>query len=211
MAEVITFEDFTPSPRFDNVPWETARIEEGSTEDGPWSTIDTITLDPVDSDPTDPATRNFTTSNGTALALWYRIVFVDGVGNESQPTVPIQNTQAVPGIDDEPYATVNELARILKIRTPTAEQTAAMERVLSAAALEINAELGLSAPYGDPPPPLVVGVNLDRAADLWRHTESIPGVTGLLGDEGAVVAPARYSWERYAQRLAPLKQEWGLA
>ena len=61
-------------------------------------------------------------------------------------------------------------------------------------------------------------VCLDRAADLWRHTESIPGVTGLLGDEGGfatstgpLLAYQRYSWERYAQRLAPLKEQFGIA
>jgi hypothetical protein len=210
LAEVITFEQFTPSPRFDSVAWETARVEEGTSDDGPWTVIDNIALVPVDADPTAPATRDFTTSNGTALDLWYRIIFVDGVANESQPTIPIQNSQG-DIIGETPYATVGELFRILKIRAPTAEQTVAGDRVLAAAALEINAELDLAEPLSDPPPALVVGVNLDRAADLWRHTESIAGVTGLLGDEGAIVTPARYSWERYAQRLAPLKEQWGLA
>jgi hypothetical protein len=54
-------------------------------------------------------------------------------------------------------------------------------------------------------------VNLDRAADLWRHTESIPGITGLLGDDGSVALPGRYSWNRYAERLAGCKNQWGLA
>lgn len=113
-------------------------------------------------------------------------------------------------------ATVDELFRILKIRTPTAEQTTSAERCLSTAYLEIVREIDfaadetvadLSADEVD----LCTGVNLDRAADLWRHTESIPGVTGLLGDEGAIAAPPRYSWERYAQRLATVKRQWGIA
>jgi hypothetical protein len=53
-------------------------------------------------------------------------------------------------------------------------------------------------------------VNLDRAADLWRHTESVPGLVGIP-DEAMPTTFGRYSWERYAERLAPIKQEWGLA
>jgi len=113
-------------------------------------------------------------------------------------------------------ATTDELFRILKIRQPTAEQLASAERVLQTAFLEIVAEIDFA--DGETVDDLTadeaalcVGVNLDRAADLWRHTESIPGVTGLLGDEGAIAQPARYSWERYAQRLTTVKRQWGLA
>src|SRR5262245_13534825 len=42
------------------------------------------------------------------------------------------------------YATRDELARILKIRTPSDEQWTAMDRVLTAAAGEINSEIGLT-------------------------------------------------------------------
>lgn len=112
-------------------------------------------------------------------------------------------------------ATTDELFRILKIRTPTDDQTASAERVLQAAYLEILAEIDLVDgdvdDLTDDELELCTGVNIDRAADLWRHTESIPGVTGLLGDEGAIAQPARYSWERYAQRLAPVKRQWGIA
>lgn len=112
------------------------------------------------------------------------------------------------------YATADELARILKIRTPSTEQTAALERVLLAATGEINDEIDSE---DDPPDltaahlALVQQVCLDRAADLWRHTETIPGVVGLLGDESAPSLPGRYSWERYAARLATTKERWGLA
>ena len=40
------------------------------------------------------------------------------------------------------YATVDELQELLKLSTPTATQTARMERVLEAAATEIDWELG---------------------------------------------------------------------
>ena len=113
-------------------------------------------------------------------------------------------------------ATPDELFRILKVRNPTSEQTASAERVLETAYLEIVQEIDFAegetvADLSSDEVALCTGVNLDRAADLWRHTESIPGVTGLLGDEGAIASPARYSWERYAQRLAAVKRQWGLA
>lgn len=115
-----------------------------------------------------------------------------------------------------PFVDRTELFRVLKIRSATTEQEAAADRVLEAAYLEILSEINFAddetvADLTAEEIALCEGVNLDRAADLWRHTESIPGVTGLLGDEGAMVAPARYSWERYAQRLAPIKRQWGLA
>lgn len=211
MAQVITFEDFTPPPRFDGHAWTNVKIEETDDPDtGVWATIDTLTLSPADSDPASPATRSFTTELATDLPdLWYRITFIDGTGDESQPSVPIQNTASAVA----PYATVAELARILKIRTPTAQQTAAMERVLIAAAGEIDSEINLSTgvELASWQLALAAQVNLDRAADLWRHTESIPGVTGLLGDDGQTPVPGRYSWERYAARLAPLKDQWGIA
>jgi hypothetical protein len=109
----------------------------------------------------------------------------------------------------------SELFRILKIRNPTTEQTDAADRVIDTAYAEILAEIDITeeevGELTSLETALCTGVNLDRAADLWRHTESIPGVTGLLGDEGGLITPGRYSWERYAQRLAPVKRSWGLA
>lgn len=113
------------------------------------------------------------------------------------------------------FASTSELFRVLKIRTPTQDQTDAAERVIDAAYGEILTEIGIAEEdVGDLTTlevALCTQVNLDRAADLWRHTESIPGVTGLLGDEGGFVTPARYSWERYGQRLASVKRTYGIA
>lgn len=209
MAEVVTFENFTPSPRFDAVPWEFARIEESATEDGTWTTIDTITLSPVDPDPTDPASRDFTTPNGTGSSLWYRVVFVDGVGGESQPTTPLHNTPSPPPISETAYATTAELARRLKLRAPSAEQIASMELCLSAAALEINAELDRSEPFGDPPPNLVVLVNLERAEQYWMQTEVPLNVVGL-GSDSVPLALTSNSWLQFAHKLAPLKEGFGI-
>jgi hypothetical protein len=141
----------------------------------------------------------------------YSLVWDDGTNYAVDELVVTSSTTG--SLAGDTYATTTELFRILKIRTPTTEQQDAADRVMLAAAGEINAEIDLSATtdLADWQLSLAAQVNLDRAADLWRHTESIPGVTGLLGDDGTVPVPGRYSWERYAQRLAPLKDQFGIA
>jgi hypothetical protein len=80
------------------------------------------------------------------------------------------------------------------------------------AAEEINSELGYSVdrPAPSPVPPLVVGVNLDRAVEHWRQSFSPFGVIGV-GSEGEPVLTARNSWYRHHLKLAPLKTLRGVA
>lgn len=141
----------------------------------------------------------------------YSLVWDDGTNYAVDELVV--TSSATGSLAGDTYATTDELFRILKIRTPTTEQQDAADRVMLAAAGEINAEIDLSATtdLADWQLSLAAQVNLDRAADLWRHTESIPGVTGLLGDEATPSLPGRYSWNRYAERLAPLKDQFGIA
>jgi hypothetical protein len=111
------------------------------------------------------------------------------------------------------YATTADLFRILKIKTPTADQTLAAQGDLDTATIEINAEVDRSADgpaYTTQELELLKGVCIDRAADLWRHRESAPGILGVV-DEAVPSTFGRYSWERYAQRLSPVKQQWGIA
>lgn len=208
MGVIVSFEDFTPAARFDSIPWEDAEIWEASTEDGSYTLIDTIALSPVDADPADPASRDFSTANGTTDDQWYTVRFVDGNGDVSEHTEPIHNVQ-----DDTfavAYATPEELARILKISTPSVSQTAALNRVLTAAALEIDAELDRPGVFSSPYPPLVVQVNLERAAELWKLQEIQFGIVGLGSDFGATHM-ARNTWDKHAYTLAPLKRGWGFA
>ena len=109
------------------------------------------------------------------------------------------------------YAEVAELQMLLRLDAPTALQSAAMQRALDEAAEEIDWELGYTqaAPAPDPPPPLVVGVNLDRAVEHWRQSYSPFGVIGV-GSESEPIVTARNSWYRHARKLAPLKQAWGV-
>jgi hypothetical protein len=112
------------------------------------------------------------------------------------------------------YATVEELQGLLRITNPSALQTAAMERVLDAAATEIDWELGYNAatPAPDPPPPLVVEVNLERAIEHWKQTQS-PHGPGILsaGSDMEPIILARNTWYRHHLKLAPLKVAYGVA
>jgi len=110
------------------------------------------------------------------------------------------------------YATVEELQFHLNITSPTAVQTDGMERVLDAAAEEIDWELGYTAeaPAPTPPPPLVVEVNLERAVEHWRQSFSPFGVIAG-GAENEPIVAARDTWYRHARKLAPLKTAWGVA
>jgi predicted carbohydrate-binding protein with CBM5 and CBM33 domain len=206
MTQVVTFERFVPVARYDSLPWTQVRIEEAATEDGAYAEIETIALSPVDDDPTDPQARSFTTEDANDGELWYRIIFVDANGDESAPTDPIQNTDII-----DAYATIPELARILKIRTPSTDQTYAMGRVLLAAAGEINNEISLT--EGNELAgwhlELAAQVNLERAAELWKLQEVQFGV--ILGGELGAVHIARDSWKKHEITLGPLKQNWGFA
>lgn len=206
---VVTLKNYLPPERFDGIPWRQAQIGESGSFDGTFATIDTVTFDVPDSDPKNPQERSFTTSNGTAEDMWYTVTFLDAFGGTSIATIPVQNTDT-----GTPYATVEELFRVLKIRDGgTPEQVAAAEGDLNTASLEINSEIDRAsdaAPLTSEAMDLLRGVCIDRAADLWRHRESIPGILGGL-DDIAQPMPGRYSFARYVARLSVIKDQWGIA
>jgi len=120
------------------------------------------------------------------------------------------------------YIEVDELARVLRLRLPSEAQGTAMQRVLDTAAGEINREIGTSWPDAgsaswpdtpDVPDPLasalIVEVNLERAVEHWQQQESPFGVIGL--GEAVPTVTAKDSWDRHANKLAPLKRTWGIA
>jgi glutamate/tyrosine decarboxylase-like PLP-dependent enzyme len=110
------------------------------------------------------------------------------------------------------YADSDELARILKIRNPSSDQTNAMERVLDAATAEIDAEIDLDADTALDSAQTAIAeqVCLQRAAELWHLTEVPLGIAGIGSDMGATHL-ARDSWAKYVPMLAPLKDQWGFA
>jgi hypothetical protein len=211
MPYVVTLEDFRPSPRYDSLPWTQARIEEGTTSEGPWTILETKNLSPVDADPANPAYRNFTTELGTAPDLWYRVVFLDVTGDLGLPTFAVQNSETGRPI----YATTTELALLLRVNEN--QRHAALRRVLEMASTEIDSEIGtadvngVSTPYGAPPA-LVTGVCIDRAVEHWKQMQAPFGLLNLgdLADQ-VTQRTARDSWDRHAYKLAPLKGEWGIA
>ncbi len=109
------------------------------------------------------------------------------------------------------YAPVDELARILQM-SPTAAQVTALQRVLDAAATEIDSYLGptVVGGFGDPPPPLVVEVNLERATEHWKSEQSPFGII-VMGGDMPPSRTARNSWARHANKLQPLKFTFGFA
>ncbi len=112
--------------------------------------------------------------------------------------------------DGELYGTVDELFRLLKINNPSEAQSLAGERVLTTATGEIDAEVDRE----DDDPitgweiSLATEVALERAVELWRAAPF--GIVDIGGDLGGVHT-SKNTWERYANMLAPLKRQWGLA
>lgn len=207
MGQVVSFEGYKPAARFDGLPWTDVKIEEAATVDGTWTEIDSIALSPVDPDPENPQSRDFTTEAGTAPNLWYRAIFADANADVSNPTTPVQNRVSLAS----GYATVEQLAAKLSISGARLQANSDdLERVLNAAAVEIDKEIGgpLLSPT-DAELDLLGTVNLGRAQDLWV-IEGLPaGVIGL-GGEMPMMTP-RDSWARWANMLAALKEDWGLA
>ena len=110
------------------------------------------------------------------------------------------------------YADTTELARILKIRTPSDEQEAALDRVLEMAAGEIDTEIDLAATSSLTEAwqgALLEQVNLERAAELWKLQEVQFGV--ILGGELGSVHIARDTWKKHSITLGPLKDQFGFA
>lgn len=207
MAQVITFEDYVPIARDDSTPWTQARIEEGATVSGPWTTIDTINLDPVDADPSKPASRSFTTELASDTPdLWYRVVFLDATGDDSIPTSPIQNGA------QGPYITVTELAKRLNLVNQVTTYRAQFQRVIDAASYEADQEMNRTDPLSASELALVSEVVLDRAVEHWQQGSTPFGFLGLGGGEpGAGAFVASETWNRHANKLSFLKQSWGIA
>lgn len=207
MGEVVSFVGYRPPERFDALPWTEVRVEEAPTETGTYVQLETIALTPLDVDPAHPAARSFTTQLGTAVDYWYRVIFADLDGDVSQPTTPVQNT-AGSTVTSDVYGTVDELARILKQRNPSPDQLAAMERVLTAASGEVNAEIDRTDSLAPWMVMLATEVTLERAVEHWQQ-EEVP--YGIWENALGPVVVGRDTWDRHALKLAPLKQNWGFA
>lgn len=141
----------------------------------------------------------------------YQILWDDGTVSQRhisvQDLVVTVGARVTVGRSGGAYATTAELALLLRVNESDRED--ALQRVLDAAADEIDAELGLTTPYVDAPA-LVAQVNLERAVEHWKQQQSPFGLIGLPG-EGVPAFASSDSWNRHAQKLAPLKETWGVA
>ena len=206
MTVVVSLAGLTPPARYDDIPWTEASIEESANGTTGWAVIDTVTLDPVDTDPANPDERSFTTTLGTSANLYYRVRFADDDGNHSGYTTVVQYTDGAVA----PYATVAELARLMKVDATT--YNTQLTEALTAAAGEIASEIGRGADdplVEDWEQALAAQVNLERAAEHWKQRQVTFGLIGL--DTDLPVRLARDTWERHAHKLAPLKRQWGIA
>jgi hypothetical protein len=88
-----------------------------------------------------------------------------------------------------------------------------MQRVLDAAAGEINSEIGLTADdLNGWQLALAEQVCIERAVEHWHARPVGFGIVGL--DSESPIRIARDTWERHAHKLAPLKSGetgWGFA
>lgn len=106
------------------------------------------------------------------------------------------------------YGTVEEMFRRLKIRTPTAEQTAAAERMLTMASGEVDAWTGRVDALADWELAVVTEVALDRAVELWGEDEVPFGAIGLDNPSGPVFLSRN---SRALQKLNTVRQRFGVA
>lgn len=81
MSIVRTFENQTPPPRYDGLPFTFANIREAATEGGAYTTIETVALSPLDLNPATPQARNFTTADATLTSGWYVVQWEDAAGS----------------------------------------------------------------------------------------------------------------------------------
>jgi hypothetical protein len=107
---VVSLPLYTPPPRYDKVPWSSVKVEEGSTNAGPWTALATepleqddidppvepdpeqartqaIELSTLDTDPARPSARGITIIGATLESGWYRVTWLDSDGGE-RPVAP---------------------------------------------------------------------------------------------------------------------------
>jgi hypothetical protein len=109
----VSFHDYVPPPRFDGRVWTRVEVEEAAEVTGPWNTLAVITLTPLDTDATKPRARSFTIGNATLAEGFYRVVWLDLEGGESEPSAAVHFTPEGKGI----RPAIAEIAALLRART----------------------------------------------------------------------------------------------
>jgi hypothetical protein len=86
---VVSLPLYTPPPRYDGVPWSEVIVQEGATNEGPWTTLatDDIPEGNLDVDPSQPRVLGITIIGATLENGWYLVTFADDDGGR-RPTNP---------------------------------------------------------------------------------------------------------------------------
>jgi len=153
------------------------------------------------------ATRTSPSLEGQYTLIWSLDGSIDAHQVSIDDLVVTSSAPAGPIPAQDTYATVDELFRILKIRAPTADQTIAAQRVLEAAAGEINAKMGRLDGLAPWELQLCAEVNLERAVEHWQQQEVPFGVIGLDSPSGPTYLPRK---SRALAKLLPAQQSWGV-
>lgn len=186
---IVNLEDFAPGARYDGTAYVSARLEEASASNGPWTALETVDLAAganvspmgLDLDPSDPQSRSFTTELATLVNGWYRVVWVDPTGD----------TQASPAIyndGEQVYASIQAVRRVLSpdgsreaaLGTAASLSNGEIGEAIEEAAAEINARIAsrYSLPFSAPVPSLLEKLNRDIAAFLatlvYRRNAPLP-------------------------------------
>lgn len=155
------------------------------------------------------ATRTSPSVAGQYTLIWS----LDGTTDPDQVSIEeLVVTYNAPG--EEPagptYATVAELAALLKV-SPTTFETS-LTRVLVVATGEIDSEIDRDDddPLSGWELSLAAEVCLERAVEHWHQSRSPFGIVTLGEEQGPIWTP-RDSWDRHAKKLMPLKQNWAIA
>jgi hypothetical protein len=180
VAYIVSLEGFIPPPRFDDPPdpWVTAIIQESESSSGPWVDIATISITP-DNDPANPQPRSFTTESGTLPGGFYRVTFVDGSGDPSQPSDPVwAGTEAPTTLPTLTYAQISDL----EVYAPETATLTDSEK--AAALLKAERDIDWYAGFGGAPNDLS-GLRFDPITDI----ADVPVVNALMR---ATCAQAQY-------------------
>lgn len=191
MGIVVTFRDYTPAARVDGNPWTAARIEEAVSALGPWDFVETLTFGDPDPDPSTPASRDFTTTQGTLDPGWYRVVFLDDVDGVQATEARYFGATSLAGLPS--WLRLDELkARI--------DRENVDEELLAGFLVAAFAQAQEAPPYGCgrvllPDPGLVDGSDtgspVERELPVFGRTVLVPdarAITAVLGSADAVLS-----------------------
>lgn len=155
------------------------------------------------------ATRIAPSVAGQYTLIWS----LDGTTDPGQVEVEelvVNFSAVVPETTGPTYATVEELASLLKVNATTF--VVQLTRCLVVATGEIDADVGRPPenPLAGWELSLAAQVCLERGLEHWHQMRSAFGIVTLAEGTGQIWTP-RDSWDRHAKKLMPLRASWAIA